>query len=210
MKRISHIAFVALALSPLAAQAGPRDDLIAGMAKCAAVADNTARLSCYDALNPALKAAQAEPPPPVAVAAPPVQAAAAPAAVAPPPDQTAWYDPFHVFGTSPRQQVRPEQFGAENLAPPPPPPGQPAAAPAEPPALDSITATVAEYTMSPFGKFLVILDNGQIWQQLQNDVDQAHFSKSGKNTVRIDRGPMGGYNMFVNDSSKLFKDKRLK
>lgn len=211
MKRISFVALVALALSPIAAHAGPRDDLVAGMAKCAGVADNAARLSCYDALNPALKAAQAEPAA-AAVSAPPVQSAMAPAAApvagAPPPDKSAWYDPFHVFGTSPRQQVRPEQFGAEDLAPPPPPPGQPA--PAEPQALDSITATVAEYTFSPFGKFLVILDNGQIWQQLQNDTGLAHFSKGHKNTVTIDRGVMGSYNLLINDSSATFKVKRLK
>jgi hypothetical protein len=178
------------------------------MAKCAAVADNMARLACYDALNPAVKAAQAEPPPPpppAAVVAPP------PAGAAPPADQSAWYDPFHVFGTSPSQQVRPEQFGAENLAPPPPPPGQPpAAAPAEPQPLDSISASVSEYSLNPFGKFLVILDNGQVWRQLDSDGGNARFSRSNKNTVTITRGLLGSYNLTVNDSSAMFKVKRLK
>ncbi|HEX4301285.1 MAG TPA: hypothetical protein VHZ78_00730 [Rhizomicrobium sp.] len=218
MKLAKLAAAAAFILVPIAAQAGPRDDLADGMAKCVAIADNAARLTCYDALGPTVHAAVAAPPaaaPPMAVASAP-PAATPPAATppVPPPAQTAdnsaWYDPFHVFGTAPRQQVRPEQFGAENLAPPPPPPGQPANAPAEPVALDSITSTVATYSFTPFGKFLVILDNGQIWQQAQNDVTPAHFSRSSKNTVTIKRGMMGGYNMLVNDSSATFKVTRLK
>ncbi len=218
MKLAKLAAAAAFVSIPLAAQAGPRDDLAEGMAKCVAIADNAARLTCYDALGPTVHAAVAAPPavaPPVAVAsAPPPVAPPATAPVTPPPAQSAdngaWYDPFHVFGTSPRQQVRPEQFGAENLTAPAPPPGQAAPAPAEPVALDSITSTVSTYSFTPFGKFIVFLDNGQVWQQLQNDVTPAHFSRSSKNTVVIKRGMMGGYNMLINDSSAVFKVTRLK
>jgi hypothetical protein len=189
----------AILLIPSAAGAGPREDLIDGMAKCGAVADSTARLACYDALNPTVKAAQAEPPPPAA--APPPAASG-----------TAWYDPFNVFGTSPKQQVRPEQFGAENLTAPPPPPGQPApsAAPAAPTPLDSITAGVSDYSFNRYQKFLVVLDNGQIWQQLQSDGGIAHFAKSDQNKVTISRGFLGSYVLSINDSSLQFKVKRLK
>lgn len=194
-------AIAAIVLVPTLAGAGPRDELIDGMAKCAAVTDNPARLACYDALNPTLKAAQAEPPAPPAAAAPPAKAA----------DNTPWYDPFHVFGTSPRQQVRPEQFGAENLSAPPPPPGAPAAAaPPEPQALDSITAVVTDYSFNHYGRFLVILDNGQIWRQLASDTVKAHFGKDEKNTVTISRGFIGSYNLTINDSSIVFKVERLK
>jgi hypothetical protein len=201
---IARVAVIAaILLIPAAAGAGPREDLIDGMAKCGAVADNAARLSCYDALNPTVKAAQAEPPPPVAPAA------------APAGEQSAWYDPFHVFGTSPKQQVRPEQFGAENLTappPPPPPPGQaPAAAPpAEPEALDSITAGVTDYSFNRYQKFLVVLDNGQIWQQLQSDGGLAHFARDEKNTITISRGFIGSYVLVINDSKLQYKVKRLK
>ncbi|HEY4943088.1 MAG TPA: hypothetical protein VII56_16785, partial [Rhizomicrobium sp.] len=143
---------------------------------------------------------QAEPPPPAATA-PPARAA----------DNTPWYDPFHVFGTSPRQQVRPEQFGAENLSAPPPLPGAPAAAaPPEPQALDSITAVVTDYSFNHYGRFLVILDNGQIWRQLASDTVKAHFGKDEKNTVTISRGFIGSYNLTINDSSIVFKVERLK
>ncbi|HXC55040.1 MAG TPA: hypothetical protein VNU97_07080 [Rhizomicrobium sp.] len=201
MKIVRATALAALMLLPSAAGAGPRDDLIDGMAKCAAVADNGARLACYDALNPQLKAAQAEPVPPPAPPAPPPAVA----------DNRPWYDPGRIFGVSPGEQTTPQQFGGENLAAPPPPPGTPAAPQnAPPPELDSITVGVTDYSFNPYQKFLVILDNGQIWQQLESDSGIAHFDKHGKNTVTISRGFIGSYNLEVNDGSAIFKVKRLK
>ncbi len=149
-----------------------------------------------------MKAAQAEPRPTPPAATPP----APPAETA---DNRAWYDPSRIFGVSPKQQTTPQQFGGENLDAPPPPPGTPAAA-APPPALDSITAGVSDYSFNVYDKFLVILDNGQIWQQLPSDSGKARFDKNGKNTVTISRGFIGSYNLVVNDSSLLFKVKRLK
>ncbi|MEI9889134.1 MAG: hypothetical protein WDN08_22040 [Rhizomicrobium sp.] len=208
-------AIAAIVILPQTASAGSRDDVIAGMARCAAVAENAARLACYDALNPAVKAAQAEPPAPATAAPPPIAAVPPPAVatVPPPPAETAdnrsWYDPGRIFGVSPRQQTTPEQFGSENLNAPPPPAGAPAT-PAPPAALDSITAGVTDYSFNYSNKFLVILDNGQIWQQLPGDADRARFNRNGKNTVTIERGLFGSYNLTINDSSQTFKVKRLK
>jgi len=197
-------AICAIVAIPGLADAGPRDDLIAGMAKCAAVADATARLACYDALNPVVKAAQAEPPPAAAPAAQPPAAETA--------DNRPWYSVDRIFGVAPRDQHTADQFGGENIAPPTPPPGAPAT-PANmtpPPPLDSISAGVTEYSFTVYGKFIVILDNGQVWEQLQSDSGLAHFMKSGKNTVTISRGALGSYDLVINDASVLFKVKRLK
>lgn len=195
-------AMAVLLLVPAAAAASPADDLIGGMAKCAAIADNAARLGCYDALNPQLKAAEAAPPAPPVVAAPPPAAA---------PDERAWYDPSRYFGVNPTQQRTPAQFGSESLTAPPPPPGAPATPEnTPPPALDSITSGVSEYSFTPYGKFIVILADGQIWQQLQSDSGTAHFAKSGPNSVTISRGTLGSYVLAIGDSMITFKVKRLK
>lgn len=200
----------AITLFPVLASAGPRDELVDGMAKCAAVTDNTARLACYDALNPTLKAAQEAPPLP---AAPPAPVAAAPAAppAAPPPvaDNRPWYDIDRLVGVPPSEQRTPDQFGSEDLKAPPPPPGSAEAANMPPPALDSITVGVTEYSFNPFGKFIVILDNGQIWQQLEGDGGAARFRRSGKNTVTISRALFGSYSLVLNGDRK-FKVRRLK
>lgn len=180
----------AVILVPAGAGADPRDDLIEGMAKCAVVAGNAARLACYDALTPQLKAAQS----------------------APPEDNRAWYDPGRIFGTSPAQQTTPQQFGAEALAPPPAPPPKPGepAPPAPPQPLDSISAKVSDYAYNPYGRAVVFLDNGQIWQQIQGETDRPHFKKGEVNTVVISRGALGSYNMVVNDAGAAIKVHRIK
>ena len=196
MKILSALALFVLV--PAAAFADARQDLVDGMAKCAAVADNTQRLSCYDALNPALKAAQTESSPPAATVTP--------APAQPPADTRAWYDPSRLFGVSPQNQTSPEQFGSEHLAPPVPKPGEPPA----PTPIDSITATVTDYSYNPFGHFLVVLDNGQIWRQLAADTGHALFDKHAKNMVTVSRGYLGSYNLTINDSVKVYKVERLK
>ncbi|MEI9989006.1 MAG: hypothetical protein WDM86_03115 [Rhizomicrobium sp.] len=223
----SRLAAVALlALIPLAAQADPRQDLVDGLAKCGVIADSIDRLSCYDALyaqaraaprvapfvatGPAAPAATA----PVAVAPPaaasPVAAAPSTPAAAPPvADNRSPQAATPALGVSPNAQTKPEQFGGENLAPPPPPPGE-VAANQPPPGLDSITAIVQDYSFTPYDKFIVVLDNGQIWRQLESDSNKAHFMKGAQNTVTISRGLLGSYNLVVNDSMMPFKVKRLK
>ncbi len=52
-----------------------------------------------------------------------------------------------------------------------------------------------DYSFNPYDKFLVVLDNGQIWQQLESDSGiKAPFHKGEKNTVTISRGFIGSYN----------------
>jgi hypothetical protein len=200
MNMAKVIALAAAILLPGAAMAGPdpRQDLIDGMAKCATVADNTVRLACYDALNPTLHAAQVTPPPPVAPAmAPPATTAD---------NSRPWYD---LFGVSPSHQTTPQTFGSEGLQAPPPPAGtQPTDKPPE--ALESITATVTDFSFNPYDKFVVFLDNGQIWKQLSSDSGiKARFAKGGKNVVVISRGLIGSYNMNINDGP-TYKVTRVK
>jgi hypothetical protein len=200
MKLSKCVCVAAIVFLPFAASADPREDLVDGVAKCAVIADNTARLACFDALTPQLKAAQAAPAAPAA--APPTQ----------PADNRAWYDPGRIFGASPSAQTTPEQFGGENLAPPPPPPPKPgeAAPPAPPAPIDSITAKVTDYAFNPFGRVTVFLDNGQIWKQLDGDTDHVRFRKGDVNQAEISRGALGSYDMIINDSGASVKVRRLK
>src|SRR5258706_12220818 len=189
---LSRIGWIAVNVAaPAAAFAGPQEELIEGMAKCAVVADNTARLACYDALAPQLKAARAAPPAT---------------------DNRAWYDPGRIFGTSPSAQTTPEQFGAENLAPPAPPPPRPGEPPppVPPQALDGIGSKVKDLAPNPPGPFGDFLANVGAWQQLEGDTDRVHFRRGELNTVVISRGALGSYNMRVNEAGVSVKVRRLK
>lgn len=189
----------ALADGPAAAPQGP--DVLHALAQCATIAELPARLACYDGLAPRVKAALAAPPAPAALAArhPPTKE-----------EQTSWFgfnmDNLFGGGGAPAQTT-PKEFGQENTA------AVKDARQARQESgeeIDSITAKVTDYALSPFGKFVVFLDNGQVWKQIPGDADRAMFSHHGGNTVRISRGFLGSYNMTINDSSRVYKVTRVK
>ncbi len=114
-----------------------------------------------------------------------------------------------MFGSAPAQQTTPDKFGSEALQATPPPQQPAAEEPPPPEAIDSITAKVTEYSYTPFGKFIIFLDNGQVWRQVEGDSDKADFHGSD-NTVAISRAVLGSYALSINSSSKTFKVKRIK
>jgi hypothetical protein len=173
------------------------DDLATAISKCAALNDNTARLVCYDKIAGR---------PTTIVIAPQTEVQAPPPAKN---EGESWFGIADWFGSdkaSPAVQTTPKQFGSENLPAPPAAPGVPP--PAEP--LDHITATVSDFAYNPFGRFVVFLDNGQIWQQLEADTDRARFSKTKKDQVTISRGLIGSYNLVIEGHNGLYKVKRIK
>jgi hypothetical protein len=179
---------------PAAALADSRDDVLEALGKCAAIADDKGRLACYDTLSPRAKDVLAVPP--ETLAHPPTKE-----------EQETWFgfDIGGLFGRG-QKQTTPQQFGSESVPPPPAQPGEP---PKE--EVESIAAGVTEYSFTPFGKFIVFLDNGQIWRQIEGDADQAHFSKvATDNKVTIERGMLGSYNMLINGGEHVYKVRRVK
>lgn len=193
-----------------AAPANAADDvLLQAMARCAAVSADAARLACYDGLAPRVQAAVAPQAQPMTATA----AAAAPHAAAPTADeQKSWfgYDMGDLLGTSPKTQTTPAQFGADTK-PVPEPVKTAAAAPQAPQEIDSITAGVTDYALNPFGKFIVTLDNGQIWKQSPADEGRPSFLRDpAANKVKIERGMIGSYILTINDGNRVFKVTRVK
>ena len=170
--------------------------MLDGLQKCSGIGDDKARLACYDALVHPAQAALARPPEPQETDHPPTVA-----------EQKSWFgfDLSGLFGSSPSQQTTPQKFGSDNL---PSTHQKEEAAATE---LDSISAGVTEYAFTPFGKFIVFLDNGQVWRQVEGDTDRAFFHKSPKdNKVTISRGLIGSYNLTLNDANKVYKVDRVK
>ena len=199
--RVPALTLVALATAfpAFAAQPPPPvapQDVLEAIGRCAAVADNAARLSCYDALAPRVKDALAAPP------------EALPGNRAPSTEeQRSWFgfDLSSLFGSSPSQQTTPQQFGSDRL---PSTHAEEQTAAAE---VDSITAAVTDVAFTPFGRFIVFLDNGQVWRQIEGDTDHAIFKKPPKdNKVAISRGFIGSYNLTLNGSDKMYKVTRVK
>jgi hypothetical protein len=193
--------FAVLLSTPCFAQSDAREDALSAVAKCASLTDDHARLACYDAAVPKVKDALAAP------------AAPAPQVAQTQEQQESWFGLPDIFGGNGKApQTTPQQFGNESLPTPPPPPPKPGepAPPPPPPIIDSISATVTDWAIHPDRRFVVFLDNGQIWQQIPGDTSVAHFLKKGPNAVVIARGVFGSYNLKLNDTGMAFKVIRIK
>lgn len=184
---------ILLSLSPMVAHAQPSDGLLRGLRNCAGLAEAPERLACYDRLAPQFQS--------------PAQTAAAPP---PPPtkeEKESWFGLNNLFGGGEEKpQTRPEQFGEERVEKTPEQVEE-----AKKDEIDSLTAKLSDYATNSFGKFIVFLDNGQVWAQLQADSGKAHFARNPKDvTVTIERAFLGSYSMTISDNVKLFKVRRLK
>ena len=193
---------VALTVAALVTSSAPAladrgtQDLLEAMGRCAGVADDHARLACYDGLAPHVKEALAAPPSALPSNRPPTED-----------EQRSWFgfDLGNLFGSAPAQQTTPALFGSDRLPETKAPPGTDVAT------LDSISAGVTDVAYTPFGKFILFLDNGQVWRQIEADTDHALFRKPAKdNKVTISRGFVGSYNLTVNGGARVFKVSRLK
>ena len=95
----------------------------------------------------------------------------------------------------------------EALAPRPQDFGSPAAPPAE---LAHITAVVREFSKTPHGGAVFVLDNGQTWRQLDADNVAVAEPDPGKAlNVTISRGLFGSYNLAIEGRNGVVKVRRL-
>jgi hypothetical protein len=191
-RRIASVFGLVLVLLGGRASAASRDDVLQALGRCAAIAENNARLACYDALAPRIKDALATPP--ASLAHEPTKE-----------EQESWFgfDIGSLFGGGSAEPTTAEQFGKERTVE--------AQATREREEIDSISAGVTEAAFTPVGQFIVFLDNGQVWRQLQGDSDRAHFrSNTKENKVTISRGALGSYNLAINGSDRIFKVTRVK
>lgn len=195
--RLKLAACVAMLAVPAGhAFAGQAEDVLFGVQKCATISDDKARLACYDEMAPHVRDTLAHPPSPEEAPRPLTEE-----------EQKSWFgfDLSGLFGSSPARQTTPQQFGNDQL------PASKETVAAEQTEVNSITAGVTDYAYTPFGKFIVFLDNGQVWRQIDGDTDHAYFNDATKGTkVTIERGAIGSYNLVINDHSTIFKVKRVK
>jgi hypothetical protein len=112
----------------------------------------------------------------------------------------------------PEKRGTPDSFGlpspskpvqkAEDFGKPTPPPG--------PEEITSITATVVEFAKTLRGKSIFILDNGQVWRQLDSDGTEVGYPPPGATMkVTIETGVLGSYNLTMDGRNGLVKVRRL-
>ena len=223
--------FAALLAHPTpASAAGPRDEVIAGMFRCAAVGDTRIWLDCFYGAAQPVRAALGLPP------VLPAQARLAqnPPAGAPSGDPAAryqttsealrcngyaqdrqWLDCYYAaaqsvraqLGLSPAPQSRPSWPGEGGPSKSVVSQGAP---PQQVPASIPVSSRMASYSFSRYGLFTVVLANGQTWRQLSGDTSAAHWTKPAPNyTVQITRGALRSFNLRVKGISNEYKVERI-
>ena len=188
-----------LILLPLSTAAA---ELASGLGQCATLTDDSQRLACFDQLAASLTPAAtiAAAPTPAAAAAAPVAAASVVATAS-----TAAQSPTAAIAAVAPEPVVPaatasvqaaaapsasERFGLEQKQ-----------APAE--QLEQIRATVLQRNKDPYGKWVITLDNGQVWKQ--NESTSFRFPSE---QVTIERGLLGAFYLRAEGQNKRLKVKR--
>lgn len=169
------------------AQAQSARDVLSEVAKCADIAAAKERLECYDAVAGRAKTVMTAP----AEAVPVRQATAQPA------EEEAEGGVLEWFGLS-RPVKKEEDFGK-----PPVPTG--------PKEIKEITSGVLELAKNPYGRSIFILDNGQVWKQIDGDITEVRDpSRDEKLRVSIETGMFGSYSLKIEGRTGIVKVRRVK
>ena len=208
-----------LLTQPAAARA--RDEVMAGVFRCAVIGDMRLWLDCYYGAAQPMRAE---------LNMPPVPAAQAHLAMAPPAgraagdmgaryqatsgvlrcnglsDDRVWLDCYYgaaqpvraQLGLSPAPQARAQQSLLQGV------PAAPVPNPSH--TVDPGWSRMAAYRFNHYGIFTVTLADGQVWRQLPGDTDFAHWTKPAASyAVRITHGALGSFNLKVKGRSQAFK-----
>ena len=175
--------FVGLTLLPTAAWADPARNVLKEVAKCADIAAATDRLKCFDAAVPGAQTALAAPEPA------PMQTAET---------EESGGGVLSWFGFR-RPVTKPKDFGL---------PATPVASAHE---LTSLTAGVLELAKNGYGRSIFVLDNGQVWKQIDGDTTELGDQRKGETMkVTIELALISGYNLTIEGRNGIVKVRRVK
>jgi hypothetical protein len=171
------------------AQASPARDALTAVAKCTEIAGTAERLQCFDAAATAARSVLSDADKQAAAEAQKEESEGG---------VLAW------FGFAPEEKpvTKPEDFGMSPKA---------QERPGAPPEISEISAKVVEYAKNAYGKSLFILDNGQVWKQVDGDTTEIyHRASDGPMSIRIEKAIMGSFSLYVEGQSKKLKVRRVK
>ena len=101
------------------------------------------------------------------------------------------------FGLS-RPNTKPEDFGKPRVR-------------TEPKEITELSAGVLEFAKNAYGRSIFILDNGQVWKQVDGDTTEVRDPSRGEAMkVTIETGLMGSYSLRVEGRRGIVKVRRVK
>jgi hypothetical protein len=188
MRAILLASFVILG-SAGAAVATPARDAMTAVAKCTEIPGIAERLQCFDAAAATVRTVLSDAD---------RQAEASRKQEEEGGGVLSWFG----FSQDGPPVTKPEDFGiapAKNTRPD---------APKE---ITEISAQVLEFAKTPLGKAIFILDNGQVWRQVDGDSAEVnHRASAGPMQIRIEKAVMGSFSLYIEGSKKMVKVRRIK
>jgi hypothetical protein len=186
MRIVLSLAVCAVATLP--AMATPAADALNAVTKCAEISSTPERLQCFDAA--AVGAKQV------------LDDARKQAEAEQKPDSEGSLLSWFGFTPEEKPVTKPEDFG-KNVS------LEPKAD--QPPELTEIASKVVEFAQNAHGKSIFILDNGQVWRQIDGDTTEFYYrEKDGPMQVTISRGMMGSFVLKAEGKSGSLKVRRVK
>lgn len=168
--------------------ASPAGDALTAVAKCADIAQTAPRLQCFDEAATGAKRVLDD-------ARKQAEAEQKPESEG---GLLSW------FGLAPeaRPVTKQEDFGQNvQLAPKP-------GAPKE---ITEISAKVLEFAQNARGKSIFVLDNGQVWRQIDGDTTELYYREAdGPMQVTIEKGMLGSFSLTIQGKTASVKVRRVK
>jgi len=78
--------------------------------------------------------------------------------------------------------------------------------------IKSLTASVVDIARNGYGKYVVILENGQVWRQLKADSGKLRVPKSGAEGMRVEikRRSLGAHALYLAGENRGIRVERIK
>ena len=178
------------------AQADPAGEIIPKLRECKSVVDDQSRLRCLDTVLETLTPANK----------PVVQKSEGKQAVAQAETSSEEVSEPTIAALPVREpavMAETELFGAEDL------PSKERDKKDDRP--KALSATLIELAKNKSGKYVIILDNGQVWRQLKSDTGRLSIGRNEVNIpVTIKRRSLGGYAFSLERDKRSVKVERIK
>jgi hypothetical protein len=75
--------------------------------------------------------------------------------------------------------------------------------------VEAMTVNVREFTVGGDDRLTLVLENGQVWRQIEGDSIQLSSKPSKPHVARITRGALGSFNLQLNKMNRAVKVRRI-
>lgn len=178
------------ALGLLLASADLRADegATAAITACAEIADESLRIECLEAAIRVLTGAGDEEAP-VEISEPESEAAPQPAPDAAPPLPQSEVEELGADQLRARTETREEKLARLQSA---------------------SSLSVSAYSVIPYQRLQVELENGQVWRQIKGDTQRIRVSLARNQTVDIEESSLGGFKLRLNEMGRTIRVERVR